>query len=158
MTLDNICPCWHIFRIRGKGNGVHPTIGEVVSDSVLDVKKAADLCDEGCHAGTTKAIPLLQRGGGLHRVELVWWREVIGGTRIETDPTRGLLPVQADHASLERYTILPIMSLSGLLTKHWQGRGQVASDAVTGSEATRCWYRYLGEDRKEKLESLERST
>ena len=59
VTLDIVCHLGCIFGIGEVSNGVHPTIGEMVPDSVLEVDEAADLREGGHHAGTTKVVPLL---------------------------------------------------------------------------------------------------
>ena len=59
VAFDNILHRGQVFKIGEIGNGVHPTIGDMVTDSFLEVDEAAGLREEGCHAGTTKAVPLL---------------------------------------------------------------------------------------------------
>ncbi len=90
VTLDDVGHCRRVLRIGKVSDGIHPTIGEMVPDSVLKVNKAAGLCKESCRAGTIKVVPLLGRGG-MDRAELVWWCDVVGGAWIEADPTRSWL-------------------------------------------------------------------
>lgn len=71
VSLDDICHFRGILRIGESRNGVHPTVGEVVRNSVLGVNKSTGLRKESCHACTTKVVPLLG-GGGMDRGELIW--------------------------------------------------------------------------------------
>ena len=59
VTLDDVRHHGGALRIREVGDGVHPTIDEMVPDGVLKVDETARLGKEGRHAGTTKVVPLL---------------------------------------------------------------------------------------------------
>ena len=71
VTFDDIRHRHGVLRIWEVGNGVHPTIGEMVPNSILKVDETAGLRKEGRHASTTEVVALL-RGSGMDRTELVW--------------------------------------------------------------------------------------
>jgi hypothetical protein len=101
VTLDDSGHCRRDLRIGEVCDDIHPTIGEIVPDSVQKVNEAAGLRKESRHAGTTKVVPLLG-GGGMDRAELVWGRDVVGGARIEADPTRSWLAASPGRPVIPR--------------------------------------------------------
>ncbi len=73
VTLDNICHHGQVLRIGKLGNGVHPTVGEMVPDSVLIVDKTAGLSVESWHARSynRSCTPFGRRRHGHGRVVLL---------------------------------------------------------------------------------------
>ena len=71
VTLDDIRHRRFTFGIGEVSDSIHPTIGEMVPDSVLKIDEAAGLLELSRYAGTTEVVPLL-RGGGMDRAELIW--------------------------------------------------------------------------------------
>jgi hypothetical protein len=123
----------------------------MVPDSVLKVNETAGLRQESRHASTTKVVPLLG-GGGTDRAELVWWRDVVGGARIEADPTRSWLAASPCR---------PVIPRKGHNVAHNGLIGPIGGDNRVGDRWRRrrgdgfgggCRRRHLGENERRNLE------
>ena len=153
VTLDNVWHCWRVLRIVS--DGIHPAIGDMVSDNVLKVNEAAGLRNESHHAGTTKVVPLLL-GWCMDRAELVWWHEeIVGGARIEANPTRSWLtaspgrPVILGKGNNAAHNGLVRPTRGNRIRNRWH---QQYSDGVR----SRCRRRHLGEYGRRTWKGLER--